>query len=207
MSGTRGANEGGKSGVVTTLSYSLAKAYSSIYISLRTTALFRSAKRGKTTPQKNKTAICYPHITSVTSIHERGNILPPKTALFGEHTLGKATALRAAPAAAEKGEVLRLTLARICISRRKKRGKPQRSVSGLPLTRRRKVLCADIVRILKCFIARHFHSAPIFNAGVVFQQAKEEKADRMKTGPALSFFSFAYQISRRPKPRFWTSAP
>ena len=103
------------------------------------------------------------------------NIPPPKTALFGERTLGKATALRAAPAAAEKGEVLRLTLARFLISRRKTRGKPQRSVSGLPLTRRRKVLCADIVRILKCFIARHFHSAPIFNGGVSPASNKNRK--------------------------------
>ena len=30
------------------------------------------------------------------------NIPPPKTALFGERPLGKATALRAAPAAAER---------------------------------------------------------------------------------------------------------
>ena len=49
--------------MVTTLSYSLAKAYSSIYISLRTTALFRSAKRGETTPQKNKTAIYCSYFT------------------------------------------------------------------------------------------------------------------------------------------------
>ena len=63
MSGAREANEGGKSGVVTTLSYSLAKAYSSIYISLRTTALFRSANRGETTPQKNTTAICCSYFT------------------------------------------------------------------------------------------------------------------------------------------------
>ena len=130
-----------------------------------------SAKRGETTPQKNKTAICYTHITSVISIHESGNILPPKTTLFGEHTLGKATALRAAPAAAERGEVLRLTLARFLISCRKTRGKQQRSVSGLPLTRRRKVLCADIVRTLKW----HFHSAPIFNGGVSPQTSEKQK--------------------------------
>ena len=130
----------------------------------------QTSERGKGRSDENGTRL-------ILFLFRLSNIPPSKITLLDERTLGKATALRAAPAAAEKGEVLRLTLARICISRRKTRGKPRRSVSGLPLTRRRKVLCADIVRILQCFIARHFHSAPIFNAGVVFREAKNERAD------------------------------
>ena len=40
------------------------------------------------------------------------------------------------------------------------------------------------------FIAQDFHSAPIFNGGVVFKQAKNEKADAACLAPALFLFVF-----------------
>ncbi len=152
--------------------------------------VFREAKEEKADPVENG-------IRLFLFLFRLSNIPPSKIALLDERTLGKATALRAAPAAAERGEVLRLTLARFLISRRKTRGKPQRSVSGLPLTRRRKVLCADIVRTLKCFIARHFHSAPIFNGGVSPQTSERGKGSfRCKRKPPYPLsLSFIQQIA------------
>ena len=53
------------------------------------------------------------------------NIPPPKTALFGERTLGKATALRAAPAAAERVNFCGKTKCDTRLRRPQKEGKPR----------------------------------------------------------------------------------
>ena len=117
---------------------------------------------------------------------------PPKTAFFGERTLKEATA-----SSAGEGEFSRQSLARLILSRREKRENTSSSKLLRMLGFSSNVgakSCAQMFSQYNNIIAQDFHSAPIFNGGVVFKQAKNEKADAACAAPALFLFVFRFSL-------------
>ena len=118
-------------------------------------------KEGK--PRLKKTIVYFP---------------PPKIALFGERTLKEATA-----SSVGEGEFSRQSLARLILSRREKRENTSSSkffceCSGSPSNVGAKS-CAQKFSQYDNMIAQDFHSAPIFNGGVVAQKAKNREAEKV----------------------------